>query len=423
MDIKTIYNQLTNIDIEKQKQIWDERGKGYYGEYLVFSELYKSIEGNGKILMNLNIPVNEYKTTEVDLIMIHETGIYVFEIKHYKGTIYGNDQDEIWTQYFRTTKNSTFKNPVKQNKYHISALEKLFPNTPIFSCIVFTSPNCDVRVNNADKSIDICQLQRLSQTLSSRFSQSLKIFSMKTIDDLFVKLAPYSQMKETVIIDSQEADFLSWIQPTISKLEEKKVELEHERQNLAINVEKYKKAKAIGIVIDSIIVVVCIIVSIIVSLVIIQQNDNTLNAFKQKFLHVDEIGNQYIDELNSYVQISDVLLEALTDDAISFSAKIAMANDTYGITLTEHAKYIVMTDSGQIFEYDVFGEHLHYFKINNMIGHGIKEEGTLAKTQFYGIANTSDISYIKITGVELFKLDVNRTVIKDNLEIELFKKQ
>ena len=26
MDIKTVYNQLTNVDIEQQKQIWDERG-------------------------------------------------------------------------------------------------------------------------------------------------------------------------------------------------------------------------------------------------------------------------------------------------------------------------------------------------------------------------------------------------------------
>lgn len=38
--------------------------------------------------MNLNIPIEDGKTTEIDLLMIHETGIYVFEIKHYKGTIY-----------------------------------------------------------------------------------------------------------------------------------------------------------------------------------------------------------------------------------------------------------------------------------------------------------------------------------------------
>ncbi|MCI8554207.1 MAG: NERD domain-containing protein [Clostridiales bacterium] len=100
MDIKEIYNNLTNVNIDNQKELWDARGKGYYGEYLVFCELYKQISGNCKILMNLDIPTRNGKTTEVDLLLIHETGIYVFEIKHYQGTIYGKDTDNTWTQYF-----------------------------------------------------------------------------------------------------------------------------------------------------------------------------------------------------------------------------------------------------------------------------------------------------------------------------------
>ena len=71
--------------MQEQKKLWDERGKGYYGEFLVFTELYKNIKGNCKILMNLEVPTDNGKTTEIDLIMIHENGIYVFEIKHYKG--------------------------------------------------------------------------------------------------------------------------------------------------------------------------------------------------------------------------------------------------------------------------------------------------------------------------------------------------
>ena len=27
MDLKEIYQQLTNVDIDEQKQLWDERGK------------------------------------------------------------------------------------------------------------------------------------------------------------------------------------------------------------------------------------------------------------------------------------------------------------------------------------------------------------------------------------------------------------
>ena len=88
-DTKNVYKSLTNVDIDVQRRIWDERGRGYYGEYLLFSKLYQFLPGNGKILMNLNIPISADKTTEIDLLLIHETGLYGFEIKHYKGTIYG----------------------------------------------------------------------------------------------------------------------------------------------------------------------------------------------------------------------------------------------------------------------------------------------------------------------------------------------
>ncbi len=422
MDIKTIYKQLTNVDIDQQKQIWDERGKGYYGEYLVFCELYKSIAGAGKILMNLNVPIDDSKTTEIDLVLIHETGIYVFEIKHYKGTIYGRDTDPIWTQYFRTVKNNVFKNPIEQNRYHIQSLKKLFPEIPIHSCIVFTNYDCDIRIINSNEEIDIFELRNIRRVLEYRFAKSTNKYSMADIDNIFEKLSAYSQMKEPITIDGEEASFFSWVQPFISKLVEKKAEVESEKENWIANTKKLKKTKINGIVLNIVIAILCIVLSISCCSIVIQKNNSELAEFKQNFLHIDEIGNEYIDALNSYVDISNVSLLPLTDDVVTFTARIAMSNDTYGIALTENSKYIVITNSGKVFEYNVFGEHLRYSRISNMIGRGIREYGDLAKVQFYGISDTNDISYIKITNVELFKLDYNRTIIKDKLEIELYSK-
>lgn len=91
------------------------------------------------------------------------------------------------------------------------------------------------------------------------------------------------------------------------------------------------------------------------------------------------------------------------------------------MALAENSKYIVMTDNGKVYEYDVFGEKLNYNRYYNEIGKGIRESGNLAKTQFYGVSK-NEINYIKITNIELFKLDINKTRIKDDLELELYSK-
>ena len=35
----TLYQQLTGIHVGEQLDEWDARGKGYYGEFLLFAEL------------------------------------------------------------------------------------------------------------------------------------------------------------------------------------------------------------------------------------------------------------------------------------------------------------------------------------------------------------------------------------------------
>lgn len=422
MDIKDIYKQLTSVDIEEQKRLWDERGKGYYGEYLVFCELYKKMVGNGKILMNLNIPTQNGGTTEIDLLLIHETGIYVFEIKHYKGTIYGDDKGAIWTQYFRTVKNNTFKNPILQNEYHIKAIKRLFPNIPVKSVIVFTSYECDVRVQNSNDNIDICELHNLNRNIAYRFKLNQQRYSMEEIDVIFDELSKYSHMEEIVEFEGKEEPFISWLQPIIS-------ELEKEKKNVAELSNKTKRSKRLGMRINIVIAIMCILFSIGYTIAVKGEYnlelDNIKNyyngeieEFKQKFKHVDEIENKYIDIVNEYVDVTNV---SLTDNAVTFSAKLSVNTDKYGIALTKDSKYIVMTNAGQVLEYDVFGKHLAYYRYTNMIGKGIRDYGNLAQAKLYGVSK-DDISYIKLINIELFKLDSSRTIVKENLEIELYNK-
>ena len=421
METKHIYKKMTNVDIDEQRLLWDDRGKGYYGEYLLFCELYKLIEGNCKLLMNLNIPVGNGKTTEIDLLMIHETGFYVFEAKHYKGTIYGDDKGEIWTQYFRTVKNSVFRNPMLQNEYHLSSLKKLFPSVPVKSIIVFTNDDCDIRVDNSNVNISLCNLNNLIMNVTNSFESSTKRYTMEEIDKMFLELSKYSQMQEEILFDGEEKTFIDWLEPSINMLKEKKEELEVEKQRIINEQNDLKKTKTSFVVITIIVGIICVLFSSYCVGVIKEDYNTELSKFKQNFLHVDEIDNEYIQNVNEYVEVSNVSLIDFSDNSTSFQATLAIDNKYYGISINEDSKYIVMDNSGKVYEYDVFGEHLNYNYSANILGKGIRTSGTLASAQFFGIVK-DDITYIKITNITLFKLDINKTVVKDNLELELYKK-
>ena len=103
------------------KTIFD---KGSYGEFLTFSYL-EELKMFKKLLVNIYVPKEDGLTTEIDLIMLSPTGIYVFESKNYSGWIFGNEKSRYWTQTLESKQKNKFYNPIWQNKGHITALKKL----------------------------------------------------------------------------------------------------------------------------------------------------------------------------------------------------------------------------------------------------------------------------------------------------------
>jgi len=262
-NIDEVYRNLTGVDMKTQRLLWDERGKGYYGEYLVFRELYPKLTGCCKILMNLQIPTGDGRTTEIDLLLIHETGLYVFEIKHYKGTIYGKSSDQKWTQYFRTAPNSHFYNPILQNQYHIKALQKMFSGIPIHSLIVFTSPECDLRVDCNNPAITVCRLGNMN-VLYHLLATRSKLFDITRIDNIFNELVPFSPITTKLITpEGESVPFPHYINIIIADFHKEKDNL----KNAFLAAEKAERMKTLTtIAVAAIAIVVCIAFSIFASL-------------------------------------------------------------------------------------------------------------------------------------------------------------
>lgn len=83
--------------------------------------------------------------SQIDLVMVTEVGIIVFEVKDYSGWIFGTCHQSQWTQVLAYGKRKfRLYNPIMQNSKHVSDLRKqlsLFENIPFYSIVVFYG-NC-----------------------------------------------------------------------------------------------------------------------------------------------------------------------------------------------------------------------------------------------------------------------------------------
>jgi len=136
------------------KLLAKDRGRVF--EIEIYNRLKKEFGNSIFIHLNLLIPksnaINEY--SEIDLVVLHTSGIYVVEVKNLSGPVTGNDDQEYWKPFVKSTNEngqSTYDqnfaikgfnnfglyNPIRQNEYHILSLNALIPgqyiNKIIFS--------------------------------------------------------------------------------------------------------------------------------------------------------------------------------------------------------------------------------------------------------------------------------------------------
>ena len=109
------------------------------GEALLADTIGRYFPRAHLLLNNVTLPTAD-GTTQIDQILVADTGIFVIETKHYSGWIFGNPQDKQWTQTIYRKK-SRFQNPLHQNYGHVKALQSLFdlPDDHFHSVVVFTA--------------------------------------------------------------------------------------------------------------------------------------------------------------------------------------------------------------------------------------------------------------------------------------------
>jgi restriction system protein len=108
------------------------------GEALVANAITANFTRPYVLLNNVTLPT-ESGTTQIDHVLVADTGIFVIETKHYQGWIFGGANQNEWTQVI-FKKKSRFQNPVRQNYGHPKTLQSLFilPEDNFIPVVVFT---------------------------------------------------------------------------------------------------------------------------------------------------------------------------------------------------------------------------------------------------------------------------------------------
>lgn len=153
------------------------------------------------LMRNLYIPARA-GYTEIDALLLHQSGIYVLESKNLSGEISGDLESERWNQHLNASTEHTFHNPIRQNIGHILALEhflKIRHEQAHFISFVVFSDRCTLRKVPKDNEFwSIVHCSELQEALLKRITSRKTIYSPQQLEDFYYKLQSCMNISEEV---------------------------------------------------------------------------------------------------------------------------------------------------------------------------------------------------------------------------------
>lgn len=192
------YKQGTYYKITNNSYITTRLDLGKYGEYLTYKELRKFEAEGGRFLFNLYIPKEDGETTEIDVILITSSGIFVFESKNYSGWIFGSENQPTWTQTLPQGRGKSrkehFYNPIMQNKSHVKHLRAVVgEDVPLQSVILFSNRCTLKKVDAGSSGVPVINRQEVADVVRQVLRITNSALTDERIAELYDLLYPFSQ--------------------------------------------------------------------------------------------------------------------------------------------------------------------------------------------------------------------------------------
>ena len=196
------FNQSSYKKITGNSYLTTMLDKGKKGEYLVYKYLKNYEEDGNRFLFNVYIPKGENCTTEIDVLLISNKGLFVFESKNYSGWIFGNEKQKTWTQCLPQNKGShkeKFYNPIMQNKTHIKYLKAVLDKEVTTHSVIVFSERCELKnITLYNDDVKVIKRYNIKHTIDNIMANEQVIIMQEDIDVMYNMLYPYTQVEEEV---------------------------------------------------------------------------------------------------------------------------------------------------------------------------------------------------------------------------------
>ena len=187
----------------------------------------ETLPSNYYVLNNVGIKDNMGRS-EIDSLVVSKNGIWIVEVKSHVGSIYGEEEDNVWDYERANGQDDEIENPLKQSYRQMKILKNIFDDKGIDVfvkyCVVF--PNASAVCVNSDKVYT--SLDRLKQDIllgsNKKISTNelIKILGVFGIQDdslkctaETVKKKPVKQKAEKTVHTQKEE-----IKPNTQKVQE-----------------------------------------------------------------------------------------------------------------------------------------------------------------------------------------------------------
>lgn len=125
--VAVIVNQNYDHDNTPWTYEPEEKRVGRQGERIATDIIKSVLREDDYLFTNVQVSYDE-KNTELDNVIVNKYGIFIIEVKNYKGRLCGSEDDYEWKKYKDDGYGNTFeknvKNPIKQVKRQTYILAK-----------------------------------------------------------------------------------------------------------------------------------------------------------------------------------------------------------------------------------------------------------------------------------------------------------